>query len=67
MGGGVLSKVFDLVGKFWSYHISSMREILKSFDEDHSCSFNRFDEMLHPDGLSRLKEEEGRKQDRGHE
>jgi hypothetical protein len=49
----------ELLSHFWSNDISSMTEVLKSFNPDNSGPFDGRDEEVEPEILGFFKEEEG--------
>lgn len=64
---GLLSEILEFRGKLWTDYISSMAEVLESFDEDYSWAFNGFHKEIHPVIFSAFKQHQGWKEERRHE
>jgi hypothetical protein len=57
----------ELLSHFWSDDISSMTEVLESFNPDNSGPFDGRDEEVEPEILSFLEEQQGETADGGNE
>lgn len=60
MGWSIFSQVFELVCHIWTYNISPVTEILKSFDKDHSRALDSLHKELKPIILCFFKEKKRR-------
>ena len=56
MSRSIFSQILKFVCKFRPNYISSVAEVLKSFDENYSGSFHWFDEEVHPKTFCAFKQ-----------
>lgn len=63
----LLSEILEFGGELWADYISSMAEVLESFDEDNSRAFDGFHKEVHPVVLSPFEKHQRREEERGDE
>lgn len=56
MSWRVFSQVLKFVSQLRSDYVSAVAQVLKSFDENHSSSFDWLDKEVHPKGFSVIKQ-----------
>ena len=63
----LLSEILEFGGELWADYISSMAEVLESFDEDNSWAFDGFHKEIHPVVFSPFEKYQRREEEGGDE